>query len=57
MKLEVTYRYHLSECVWRNPPGKEIYRKGSLSVWEVDGKDDKVIRLKKVSIIDRLCKY
>lgn len=42
MKLEMTYRYHLSECVWRNPPGKEIYRKGSLSVWEVDGKDNKL---------------
>ena len=29
----------------RSPPGKEIYQKGSLSVFEVDGKDYKV-RLK-----------
>ncbi|CAF0853804.1 unnamed protein product [Brachionus calyciflorus] len=42
MKLELSYRYHLSECVARRPPGKEIYRKGSLSVFEVDGKDFKL---------------
>lgn len=42
IKLELTYRYHLSECLWRNPPGKEIYRKGSLSVFEVDGKENKL---------------
>ncbi|PNF30594.1 Histone acetyltransferase KAT8 [Cryptotermes secundus] len=42
MRLEKTYRYHLSECTWRMPPGKEIYRKGTLSIWEVDGKDHKI---------------
>lgn len=42
MKLELTHRYHMSECVARRPPGKEIYRKGSLSVFEVDGKDHKL---------------
>ena len=26
----------------RQPPGKEIYRKGNISVYEVDGKDQKV---------------
>ena len=26
----------------RHPPGKEIYRKGTISVFEVDGKDHKV---------------
>ena len=26
----------------RSPPGKEIYQKGSLSVFEVDGKDFKL---------------
>ena len=30
-------RYHLGECGWRRPPGKEVYRKGSLAVFEVDG--------------------
>ncbi|XP_076317762.1 histone acetyltransferase KAT8-like isoform X1 [Tachypleus tridentatus] len=42
MQLEKTYRYHQSECTWRQPPGKEIYRKGTISVWEVDGKDHKL---------------
>lgn len=42
MHLERTYRYHLSECTSRQPPGKEIYRKGTISVWEVDGKDRKI---------------
>ncbi|GLV45942.1 males absent on the first [Carabus blaptoides fortunei] len=42
MRLEKTYRYHMSECTLRQPLGKEIYRKGTLSVYEVDGKDHKV---------------
>ena len=42
MRLEKTYRFHLSECSLRQPPGKEIYRKNSLSVYEVDGKDYKI---------------
>ena len=29
MRLEKTYRYHLSECIQRQPQGKEIYRKGN----------------------------
>ena len=27
MKYESTFRRHLGECVWRQPPGREIYRK------------------------------
>ncbi|KAL4239362.1 K(lysine) acetyltransferase [Mactra antiquata] len=42
MKLEKTFRYHQSQCVYRFPPGKEIYRKGTLSLFEVDGKDSKI---------------
>lgn len=42
MRLEKSYRYHLQDCSWRHPPGVEIYRKGSLSVWEIDGRDHKV---------------
>ncbi|XP_054707919.1 histone acetyltransferase KAT8-like [Uloborus diversus] len=42
MRLEKTYRYHQGECTFRQPPGKEIYRKGTLSVYEVDGKDHKL---------------
>lgn len=32
-----------SQCIYRHPPGKEIYRKGTISLFEVDGKDAKVI--------------
>ncbi|CAG9857220.1 unnamed protein product [Phyllotreta striolata] len=42
MRLEKSYKYHMSECTQRQPVGKEIYRKGTLSVYEVDGKDYKV---------------
>ncbi|XP_022663547.1 histone acetyltransferase KAT8-like isoform X1 [Varroa jacobsoni] len=42
MRLEKTYRQHLSDCTWKQPPGKEIYRKGTISLFEVDGKDYKV---------------
>ena len=29
-------------CQYRQPPGKEIYRKGTISVFEVDGIDHKL---------------
>uniref|UniRef100_A0A1A9WKR3 Histone acetyltransferase n=1 Tax=Glossina brevipalpis TaxID=37001 RepID=A0A1A9WKR3_9MUSC len=32
---------HAQKCVWRHPPGDEIYRKGKLQVWQVDGKRHK----------------
>lgn len=28
--------------MWKHPPGDEVYRKGSISVFEVDGKKNKV---------------
>lgn len=31
-----------SECVARHPPGKEIYRQGTLSIYEVDGSVHKI---------------
>ncbi|RXG61580.1 Histone acetyltransferase KAT8 [Armadillidium vulgare] len=31
-----------SECTWRQPPGREIYRKGTISIYEVDGSDNKI---------------
>jgi hypothetical protein len=34
------------ECQHRSPPGKEIYRKDLLSVFEVDGEENKVNFLK-----------
>ncbi|XP_077998998.1 histone acetyltransferase KAT8-like [Glandiceps talaboti] len=42
MKMEKTYRYHLGTCTVRQPPGKEIYRKNSISVYEVDGREHKI---------------
>ncbi|XP_064470837.1 histone acetyltransferase KAT7-like isoform X2 [Ornithodoros turicata] len=33
---------HLAKCVWRHPPGDEIYRKGNISFFEVDGAKNKV---------------
>lgn len=39
MRLERSYKYHLGECEVRRPPGKEIYRKSTISIFEVNGKD------------------
>uniref|UniRef100_A0A2K6Q3H3 Histone acetyltransferase n=1 Tax=Rhinopithecus roxellana TaxID=61622 RepID=A0A2K6Q3H3_RHIRO len=35
-------RKMIAKCVWKHPPGDEIYRKGSISVFEVDGKKNKI---------------
>ncbi|XP_031616958.1 histone acetyltransferase KAT7 [Contarinia nasturtii] len=40
-KSEITMKRHAAKCVWRHPPGDEIYRKGKLGVWQVDGKRQK----------------
>ncbi|KAK7938526.1 hypothetical protein WMY93_001852 [Mugilogobius chulae] len=42
MKFEKTFRHHLSNCQWMQPPGKEIYRRSNISVFEVDGRDHKI---------------
>lgn len=34
-----------SQCQWRQPLGKEIYRRNNISVYEVDGKDHKVSQI------------
>ena len=38
MKFSSVMRRHASKCVWKHPPGDEIYRKDKLSVFEVCGK-------------------
>jgi hypothetical protein len=38
----ILYPFVQTKCTFRQPPGKEIYRKGTISVYEVDGKDHKV---------------
>lgn len=40
-KSEVGMKRHAAKCVWRHPPGDEIYRKNKLGVWQVDGKRQK----------------
>mmetsp|Transcript_24174 Transcript_24174/g.41304 ORF Transcript_24174/g.41304 Transcript_24174/m.41304 type:complete len:425 (+) Transcript_24174:27-1301(+) len=42
MKKRKTLCRHKMKCNLRHPPGNEIYRKGSLSVFEVDGKKNKI---------------
>ena len=37
MRSKTILGRHADKCVWRHPPGDEIYRKDKLSVWEVDG--------------------
>lgn len=39
MKKRKTLRKHKAECSCRHPPGREIYREGDLSVYELDGKE------------------
>ncbi|XP_058116493.1 histone acetyltransferase KAT8-like [Anopheles ziemanni] len=39
MRLPQTLKAHKTTCTRRQPPGNEIYRKGTLSIFEIDGKD------------------
>ncbi|XP_078475373.1 histone acetyltransferase KAT7-like isoform X1 [Lampetra planeri] len=41
MKSPTILRRHMAKCVWKHPPGDEIYRNGTVSVFEVDGKKNK----------------
>ena len=42
MKFKGTYKWHKQNCDLRQPPGIEVYRKGPHSVYEVDGKKQKI---------------
>ncbi|KAJ2887557.1 Histone acetyltransferase [Coemansia asiatica] len=42
MKSEFTYQRHCQKCALRHPPGDEIYRDSNISVFEVDGRKNKV---------------
>uniref|UniRef100_A0A8C1RB30 Histone acetyltransferase n=1 Tax=Cyprinus carpio TaxID=7962 RepID=A0A8C1RB30_CYPCA len=42
MKSQTILRRHMAKCVWKHLPGDEIYRKGAISVFEVDGKKNKI---------------
>ena len=40
--MKKTYLHHRDHCTQRQPPGSEIYRKGDLSIYEINGTDDKL---------------
>ncbi|XP_077985031.1 histone acetyltransferase KAT7-like [Glandiceps talaboti] len=42
MKTATILRRHMAKCVWRHPPGDEVYRKTNISVFEVDGMKNKI---------------
>ncbi|XP_066520881.1 histone acetyltransferase KAT7 [Hoplias malabaricus] len=42
MKSQTILRRHMAKCVWKHPPGDEVYRKGAISIFEVDGKKNKI---------------
>ncbi|XP_068440004.1 histone acetyltransferase KAT7 isoform X1 [Clinocottus analis] len=42
MKSQTILRRHMAKCVWKHPPGDEVYRKVGISVFEVDGKKNKI---------------
>jgi len=42
MKQSKTLERHKRKCDLRHPPGDEVYRHNGLSVFEVDGKDNKI---------------
>lgn len=42
MKSHSVLNRHLEKCLWRHPPGREIYRKDNISFFEVDGKFNKI---------------
>ncbi|KAF8404521.1 hypothetical protein HHK36_009406 [Tetracentron sinense] len=42
MKRKEQHQRHMRKCDLKHPPGNEIYRSGTLSMFEVDGKKNKV---------------
>ena len=42
MKTSKTLERHKKKCDLRHPPGDEIYRDGNLSMFEIDGKKQKI---------------
>jgi histone acetyltransferase MYST2 len=42
MKKKEVLNRHLEKCLWKHPPGKEIYRKDDISFFEIDGEFNKI---------------
>ncbi|XP_070141139.1 histone acetyltransferase MOF-like [Drosophila kikkawai] len=40
MRHRQSYAFHLYQCDRRRPPGREIYRKGQISIFEVNGTEE-----------------
>eukprot|EP00048_Salpingoeca_helianthica_P024147 m.30072 g.30072 ORF g.30072 m.30072 type:complete len:444 (+) comp9212_c1_seq1:23-1354(+) len=40
-RSKTSFRHHKAKCPWRHPPGNEIYRKGNLSFFEIDGRKNR----------------
>ncbi|XP_061701019.1 histone acetyltransferase KAT7-like isoform X2 [Syngnathoides biaculeatus] len=57
MKSQTILRRHMAKCVWKHPPGDEIYRKGNISVFEVDGKKNKNLCLLAKLFLDHKTLY
>ncbi|KAG8196230.1 hypothetical protein JTE90_023789 [Oedothorax gibbosus] len=41
MNSQTVLRRHMAKCIWKFPPGDEIYRRGNISFFEVDGQKSK----------------
>jgi hypothetical protein len=41
-KTEFTANRHKEKCFIKHPPGDEVYRQGKISIFEVDGRRNKV---------------
>eukprot|EP00698_Gefionella_okellyi_P003078 TRINITY_DN12893_c0_g1_i1.p1 TRINITY_DN12893_c0_g1~~TRINITY_DN12893_c0_g1_i1.p1 ORF type:complete len:401 (-),score=45.64 TRINITY_DN12893_c0_g1_i1:47-1249(-) len=54
MRKETSYRKHVSTCIWKHPPGAEIYRNGNLSMFEVDGKSTGKIYCQNLCLLAKL---
>lgn len=39
---KISYKSHWDNCPYHQPPSKEIYRKGTISIWEIDGREHKI---------------
>ncbi|XP_023331728.1 histone acetyltransferase Tip60 isoform X2 [Eurytemora carolleeae] len=42
VKSRICLERHLAKCNLKHPPGNEIYRKGSISFFEIDGRKNKI---------------
>ncbi|KAF2074397.1 hypothetical protein CYY_004293 [Polysphondylium violaceum] len=42
MKKKTTLNRHMLKCDLRHPPGNEIYRNGNISMFEIDGRHNKI---------------